>query len=371
MVWKETFKPTKIDLANTSSADLIKYLQHPNEWYSHMTQHLLRQRKAAGEDLTSIADQLRTLILNPNGKNLIRTFYALDACGGLTDETYRKLLNSKNEHLAKLALLSLTERPKEKTKQFGPQLIELSKTTPFATLRLHLAGICQTRFAEPFARQILQTLAMNTDDANDRFIPSMIWFSYSKYLSNNRDAAAVLAATTPIPSLRRSIYWKLAQIDLNQAMGYALELPNEQLTGVLGAFDQALLHQKSVPAPSNWNKLLVKTTNLSDPEGKRYVAALNTKFGLKKIDLAALKAERVKAQKQVFMVCAACHAPDKNQPGPSLQEISKVYNNKADIIKWIKKPGHKRKEYPQMPGFPNMEKKDLELVAEYLLSLKK
>ena len=371
MAWKDTFKPVKIDLASTSSADLIKYLTHTNEWYSHMVQHILRQRKAVGEDLSSLSAKLRTQVLNPNSTHRLRSLVALQAAGGITNETYQKLLNDRDEHIAKLALTYLTERPKEETQSFGEQLLQLAKTTPSATLRLHLAGACQSRLAEPHARQIIETLAMKSEDAHDRFIPKMIWYAYSKYLHENREAAVQLAIKTPQPSLRRSIFWKLAQLDLNQAMGYALQTPNDQLSDTLGVFSQSLMQHKKVAAPANWKPLVAKANLLTDPTIQKYIAELNTKFGLKAIDLAAIHQQHLNARQQVFMVCSACHASGKDQPGPSLEEIAKVYDNKSDIIKWIKTPGKKREKYPAMPGFPHMEQKDLDLVAEYLLELKK
>ena len=371
MAWKDTFKPVKVDLTNTSSEDLIQYLANPNEWYSHMVQHILRQRNAAGEDLSSLSAKLRTLALNPNSTQRFRSLVALQAAGGITDETYQKLLNDKDEHIAKQALTYLTERPKEETQSFGDQLLQLAKTTPSATLRLPLAGACQSRIAAPSARQIIETLAMKSEDAHDRFIPKMIWYAYSQYLPKNREVAVQLAIQTPQPSLRRSIFWKLAQLDLNQAMGFALQVPNDQLSDTLGVFSQSLMQQKKVAAPANWKPLVDKASLLTDPTIQKYIAELNTKFGLKKIDIAEVRKEHINARQRVFMVCAACHASEKDQPGPSLEEISKVYDNKADIIKWIKTPGKKREKYPAMPGFPHMEQKDLELIAEYLLGLRK
>ncbi|BDS06605.1 hypothetical protein NT6N_16450 [Oceaniferula spumae] len=371
MAWKESFKPAKVDLTSTSSADLIQYLSHTNEWYSHMVQHILRQRRVAGEDLTTLSAQLRKLVINPSSQHRLRSLVALQAVDGITDETYQKLLNDQDEHIAKLALIYLTERPSEETKSFGAQLLQLAKTTPSATLRLHLAGACQSRIAEPYARQIIETLAMKSEDADDRFIPKMIWYSYSRYVAENREAAAQLAMQTPQPSLRRSIFWKLAQLDLNQAMGFAMQDSNNNLGDALGVFSQSLIQQKKVTAPANWKPLVAKASLLTSPIIQKYIAELNTKFGLKEIDLAAIRKQHLKARQQVFMVCSACHAPGKDQPGPSLEEIARVYNNKADIIKWIKTPGKKREKYPAMPGFPHMEQKDLDLVAEYLLELKK
>ncbi len=374
MAWKESYQPVKIDLISQTSMELIAYLPHTNQWYAHMAQHLLRQRRVAGENLTEVTAKLRDTILNPDSKHRLNYLTALEAVGGITEEIYRQLINDEDQHVAKLALTYLTEKPVAGTKVFGSQLVDLAKTTPYPTLRLHLAGICQSRISEPYARQILDILALKKEDANDRFIPKMIWYGYSKYVVDEREIALSLALKTPLPSLRRSIFWRLAKLDLNAAMSSAMQLPNNhKLTEALGVFSQTIKNKKNAitAAPANWAILQKKANTLTDVATQKYITELNTKFGLQKADADALKLEHQKARQQAFMLCAACHAANKDQPGPALEEIAQIYDNKADIINWIVKPGKKRQAYPQMPAFPNLSKRDLELIAEHLLFLKK
>jgi cytochrome c len=51
--------------------------------------------------------------------------------------------------------------------------------------------------------------------------------------------------------------------------------------------------------------------------------------------------------------------------------MAKIYaNNEADLIKWIKAPGKKRADYPQMPGFPQISDADLKELSKYILTIK-
>ena len=51
--------------------------------------------------------------------------------------------------------------------------------------------------------------------------------------------------------------------------------------------------------------------------------------------------------------------------------MASIYKeNKAGLQSWIKKPGKKRPDYPQMPGFPQLSQTDLEYLSEYILTIK-
>lgn len=77
--------------------------------------------------------------------------------------------------------------------------------------------------------------------------------------------------------------------------------------------------------------------------------------------------------KAVFnQYCAACHKIDAKLVGPPVLEMSKIYKgNIADLQKWIKNPGKKRPDYPQMPGFESqLNQEQLDQLAEYILAIK-
>lgn len=77
--------------------------------------------------------------------------------------------------------------------------------------------------------------------------------------------------------------------------------------------------------------------------------------------------------KAVFnQYCAACHKIDAKLVGPPVLEMAKIYKgNIADLQKWIKNPGKKRPDYPQMPGFESqLNQEQLDQLAEYILAIK-
>lgn len=71
---------------------------------------------------------------------------------------------------------------------------------------------------------------------------------------------------------------------------------------------------------------------------------------------------------QLFMNCAACHAPNVKLVGPPLSEIAKIYaGNPEGIVTWAKAPGKKRPELPQMPAMGHLGEANLLTIAKLML----
>jgi cytochrome c len=63
----------------------------------------------------------------------------------------------------------------------------------------------------------------------------------------------------------------------------------------------------------------------------------------------------------------ACHALDERRVGPPLTEIVDIYSGNADgLIAWVKAPGRKRPDYPEMPPI-SMQEGQYRAVADYIL----
>ncbi len=69
--------------------------------------------------------------------------------------------------------------------------------------------------------------------------------------------------------------------------------------------------------------------------------------------------------------CSACHAKDTKVVGPPIVEMVSIYKNDPAALKqWIKKPGKKRADAPQMPTLGNLTDADRDELAKYILSIK-
>lgn len=68
--------------------------------------------------------------------------------------------------------------------------------------------------------------------------------------------------------------------------------------------------------------------------------------------------------------CAACHKVDTQLVGPPVTEMKSIYEgDKKDLIKWIKSPGKKRPDAPQMPPFPQINDQDMEDLTQFILNI--
>ena len=369
MTWKKNYQPATVDLTQSTDTELVAMLSHKNEWFARMAQHQLRQRAAANRLDTATAAGLQKLLLQPNNPNRFRAMVALYGIGGIDKNLYLKLLNDPDETIRTQAIHFITEQDQKYSRQFSSKLGMMAQKDGSARVRLTIAGACQHRIHKPIARTLLESLAMRPEDAKDQFIPNMVWFAYAQFANENPEQALALALKTKLSLLRESIFWYVARKDLNLAMTYAnkLETP-ENASRIIAIFDQSLSQQQKIAPPAGWNQLVAKAN--SDPATQKHFTSLQHKFN-GEIQADDSPQARLTRGKAIFMICAACHAPGKDQPGPSLEEIAKIYDNKKDLIQWIVKPGKKREKYPQMPGFPHMDEESLALIAEYLLSLKK
>lgn len=65
--------------------------------------------------------------------------------------------------------------------------------------------------------------------------------------------------------------------------------------------------------------------------------------------------------------CSACHAKTTRAVGPPVTEMGTLYkNDRKGLESWIRQPGKKRPDYPQMPAL-GLSDEEIHAVAEYIL----
>lgn len=70
--------------------------------------------------------------------------------------------------------------------------------------------------------------------------------------------------------------------------------------------------------------------------------------------------------------CSSCHKEKEKLVGPPLTEMVSIYAaNKEGLKQWIKTPGKKRPDYPQMPALSQLTDDDREELAKYILKNKR
>ncbi|SFF47755.1 c-type cytochrome [Thermoflexibacter ruber] len=160
-------------------------------------------------------------------------------------------------------------------------------------------------------------------------------------------AMGVLAKEEKVPLLHDFGYYTLNEFP-----------EGEKITNIVAKYSPKakVTQNKAMTTPT-------KTASLDKPK-----TAINTKT--EKLTPEQLAAE-VSLGKQVFQEnCSACHALDQKLIGPTIKEMSQIYQgNPAAMIQWIKAPGKKRVG-EAMPAQSHLSERQLKLVAQYILSVK-
>jgi len=83
--------------------------------------------------------------------------------------------------------------------------------------------------------------------------------------------------------------------------------------------------------------------------------------------LSGVEATAPPGERVFRAVCMACHARDERRVGPPLTEIVDLYAGNPDgLIAWVRAPGKRRPDYPEMPPI-TMQEGQYREVAEYIL----
>src|SRR5262249_16886093 len=119
------------------------------------------------------------------------------------ETTALALLGNRNEHIRTWAIRLLADAGRP-----GPsalrQFAKLAEHDPSRKVRLSLASVLQ-RLPLEERWSIAVPLAGHPDDALDRVLPLMLWYSVEPLVVSDRARAVAWAATCQIPIVRRHI----------------------------------------------------------------------------------------------------------------------------------------------------------------------
>lgn len=90
------------------------------------------------------------------------------------------------------------------------------------------------------------------------------------------------------------------------------------------------------------------------------------------LELDASLGEHAKGGAIFKQKCGVCHKKDEKLVGPPMLEMVSIYKGKvSDLKSWIREPGKKRADFPQMPSFKDqLSDEELNELTAYILSIK-
>jgi hypothetical protein len=214
------------NLAAMSDVELVQLQTHPNDWYVRQSRTLLQYRAASGKlDASLVHSKLNEMFETaPNVPKQLRTLWALQVTGGLSNDRLMELLNNENEHIRAWSVQFLCD-PSE-INAFQPsrnsdwkldaevlrQFAVMAKSDPSPIVRLYLASAVQRL---PFAERwsILEELVSHAEDITDNNLPRMYWFAMEPMVPLHPRQSLELAVAGKIPALQEFVARRLVTGD--------------------------------------------------------------------------------------------------------------------------------------------------------------
>ncbi|MFN4260595.1 MAG: PVC-type heme-binding CxxCH protein [Gemmataceae bacterium] len=197
-------KPYHGDVAQLSDAELARLQLHKNDWFVRHARRVLQERAAAGKLTPATRDALLSILHeNSDVTRRLRALWALHGIGAVDDQLRAQLRNDPEETVRGWAI-----RLELEDKQASPavlnQLTKLAAHDPSPWVRLALASGLQ-RLPLPQRWPLAEALITHAEDANDAYLPLMIWYGIEPLITDDLDRFVGLIEKCQLPLVREHI----------------------------------------------------------------------------------------------------------------------------------------------------------------------
>jgi putative membrane-bound dehydrogenase-like protein len=197
------------DLTRKSDDELVRLQLHKNDWHVRHARRLLHERAAAGTLSKDVPTKLQKMLASQTeATRRLRALWALHVVGGTDEAGLLGLLEAKEESVRVWAVRLLVEDGTPSDAALA-RFAEAARDDKAAAVRLALASALRRL---PVAKRwpLAEALAAHAEDANDPYLPLMIWFGVEPLTSVDSDRAAGFLARARIPLVRQNMARRLA-----------------------------------------------------------------------------------------------------------------------------------------------------------------
>jgi len=304
VAWAATYKPAKVDLAAKSDAELAALHTHKSEWFVRVARRVLQERAAARTIDNAALSALRTQASDTKADitSQLRALWTLHVTNALDAARLQSALAHPSEIVRGWAVQLGTESaarasPAAASNQRpgtaalpAAQLLALAQTEPSSLVRLAIASAVP---ALPLDQRwpIAAALAAHADDANDRFLPKMVWFALAPTVAADIPRVLDLAARTPLPTLADSILWFAARTAAGreQIAARLTQLPDAAAARALRVLAFSLESEAGLAMPAAWAQVMARFAGTTDHAVRAASEQLSALFGDKAV-LAPVRA---------------------------------------------------------------------------------
>jgi putative membrane-bound dehydrogenase-like protein len=175
-------------LAKLSSDELVDLLGHRNSWYAGEARRILAERRDP-----KVLPRLRKQALEEKGPLALESLWALNVSGGFDDAVAEKLFDHPNEDVRTWTVRLLGDA-KKVAPALQKRMVALAKSDPSPVVRCQLACTAKRLPAKdglPIVRELLQ----HKEDADDQFIPLLLWWAVEDKAISDRELVLGLLDT--------------------------------------------------------------------------------------------------------------------------------------------------------------------------------
>jgi putative membrane-bound dehydrogenase-like protein len=201
-------RPDAPTLTEKPAADLIKLLSSSNDWYVRKARRILADRR----DVEQIFP-LRALVSAAKDDHLaLEAFWTLHVCGGLSEEFATQSLAHRNADVRWWTVRLLGDEQCVSTAH-AERFATMAATDPSVAVRSQLASTAK-RLPAGQALPIIAALAARDEDANDSYVPMLVWWALERHAIGARDDVVRLFCKRDVralPMVRATILDRLVR----------------------------------------------------------------------------------------------------------------------------------------------------------------
>jgi putative heme-binding domain-containing protein len=281
IAWAQTYQPVRVDLGAKTDAELVALHTHKSEWYVRTARRLLQERAAAGkidrQALAALHKQADGAA--ENATQALRAWWTLHTAGVLDADGITAMLRHSSDAVRAWAVQLGTE---QRSAQLiaSAQLTALAESDSSAMVRLAVAS------ALPFLPvesrwNAAAALAAHGEDADDRFLPRMIWFGLATVAREDVARALTVAASTPLPSLADSIRWFVARTPRGRELltAWLSDAPETVAVRGLRLLAFSIQNEATLPMPPRWEAVAARFAENRTAAVRATVEQLSAVFG--------------------------------------------------------------------------------------------
>jgi hypothetical protein len=194
------------DVSKMDTADVIKLMLHPNEWWARRARRVMQER-AGGAGPNGLMEAI--VRSETDVTRRLRGLWGLHCSRGTTVPYLAKLLNDHEEWMRAWAVQLLAEdrRPWPEIMEAFERLAEEDRSP---VVRLFLAS-AMTRLPVEARWRVMERLVAHGEDAGDQNLPLMYWYALEPMVVADGRRALGLAVGGKIPKLREFAARRIAE----------------------------------------------------------------------------------------------------------------------------------------------------------------